>query len=108
MNLVLALAGRGDDGNVLRLLEEITTRFYEFTGEEAGVVVIALEDGTPNAKSGDWPFVILVDGENRGHRFFNARDSHGTASPAVFVADRYGEIYVGYRSKEGQGLPAAD
>ena len=58
-------------------------RFSEFAGEEAEVPVTALKNGAWKARRGNWPFIVLVDGEGRAHRLLDLIDRHGRVSPAV-------------------------
>lgn len=106
-NLVIVLVGHGEDRNVLRLLDEMAAKHSEFAAEESAVLAIVSKDGALKAES-RWPFMVLADDEGRAHRLFDAVDTHGRLSPAVFVADRYGEIYATYRSEEGHGLPSTE
>jgi peroxiredoxin len=111
MNLVLILAGRVDDQNVLQLLDKIAGRYPEFLGEEAEVILILLNDCAsqepPKGGRKGWPFVVLGDTEGQAHRSFSALDRGERVSPAIFVADRYGEIFAEYRAK-GRELPKID
>ena len=39
------------------------------------------------------------------HREFGAADEAGRPAPAVYITDRYGEVFGSYRSAGGQALP---
>ncbi|MEJ2008097.1 MAG: redoxin domain-containing protein [Acidobacteriota bacterium] len=108
LNLVVILAGGMDDENLLRLLGEAAGKHADITGEEAEVILILTKDRsgrTPLGVRVDWPFVVLMDSNGHAHRLFDTLDADGTAIPAVFIADRFGEIYAEYSSKERQQLP---
>jgi len=110
-NLVVILAGGMDDENLLRLLREAARKHSDIAAEEAEVIVILAKDRagrTPSVVKVDWPFVVLIDGNGHAHRLFNALDAGGTAVPAILIADRFGEIYAEFSSKERQGLPGID
>jgi hypothetical protein len=52
------------------------------------------------------PFPLFVD-EDGVHRRLGATDSEGEISPALYITDRYGEVFAAYRSTAGQGMPRA-
>ena len=110
-NLVVILAGGLDDGNLLRLLDEAAWKHSDFAGEEAEMIVILSKDRagqTPPVVKAGWPFVILADSERRAHRLFNALDAAGKPLPAIFIADRYGEICAEYQAGAQHGIPKID
>lgn len=112
LNLVGLLAGRADDTNVLRLLDELAERYPEFSAEDAEVIVILSADcalqGPLEKRVRRWPFVVLMDREGQAEHRFNAVDASGQLIPVVFIADRYGEIYAQFCTRGQEGFPKTD
>jgi peroxiredoxin len=80
-----------------RLLSDLATRSSELSYEEAQVLVVS-------PRPVESPFLVLLDPEKKVHDALGASES----APAVYITDRYGEIYATYRVSEGQQLPTAD
>lgn len=110
-NVVVILVGGMDDENVLHLLGEEARKYSAIASEEAQVAVVLLKERAGRALSvgrGGWQLVVPIDSHSHAYRLFNALDTGGTVVPAVFVADRFGEIYAEYSSKDPLGLPRID
>src|SRR5438094_97027 len=56
---------------------------------------------------GRWTFPVLVDDGAHIHRNVGATDAAGRPAPAVFVTDRFREIFAAYLPGHGAALPGA-
>lgn len=105
-NLVLVFAGRA--GSASNLLAEIGQHCSQLQGEDAQALAI-VQDATDAvvhlAQKLALSFPLLIDEDGRIHREFGATADEGTAAPAVYITDRYGEVFASYRTAVGQALP---
>ena len=104
-NLVVVFGAElAEEGPVARLLHQLRVRAAELTAELAQVLVIATSWHV--AAQHLWMgFPTLLDGEGRIHRALGARGAAGRPAPAVFVTDRFREIFAAYLPGQGSGLP---
>jgi len=107
-NLVLIFAGDAlGAGPTSALLEDLVARSAELAAEVTQVLVV-VDSRAAVAPQGDpGPFPILVDSDAHLHRRVGATDAAGQPAPALFVTDRFREIYATYGSAEGSALPSA-
>lgn len=84
-NLVLILPGM--QGEEASLLSELRQSAAELQEEEA--------------------VVLIADPSDDAHRHYGAASPEGSRIAAVYIADRYGEIYFAAHSGPGDSLPAA-
>lgn len=87
-----------------KLLTDLAQHYAQIRSEDAEV--LAIVDGSPEqeaAKARHLPFPVLADADGRVHRALGAGDS-----AAVYVTDRFGEVFGVYRKAEGQALPGTD
>jgi peroxiredoxin len=101
------LAGKPDGGH----LAEMARRHAEFLEEEAKVVAI-FQCPWRQAKlikdRQELPFLVLADEDGRVYRSLGALTPAGNQAPAVYITDRFGEVFAAYRTGEGQPVPSAD
>lgn len=105
-NLVLVLAD--DQRATTELLSEMAARHEEFNDEEAEIIAIGhlpQEQCMGLRERPRLPFLVLADENGRVHHDFGASDPQGHAIAAVYVTDRYGEVFGAYRIRDGQTLP---
>jgi peroxiredoxin len=50
-------------------------------------------------------FEVLVDVDGSVHRSMGVEDQLGHLLPAVFVTDRFGEVFAAYKAGQGKSLP---
>jgi peroxiredoxin len=105
-NLVLIVSD--ERPQTAELLSEAARQYLEIRNEGAEVLAI-LHTSAEQAASANQrlklPFPLLAD-EGRGvHRELGAVDSQGLDSAAVYVTDRFGEVFGVYRTAEGQQVP---
>lgn len=106
-NLVVVFAAEmAKDSPVSRLLQQLRLRAAELTAELAQVLVIVTSPHMA-AQSGSIGFPTLLDEGGSIHRELAAGDAAGRLAPAVFVTDRFREIFAAYLPGHGSGLPAA-
>ena len=51
------------------------------------------------------PFPVLLDEGEKLHRELGAMDEHEHCASAVYVIDRFGEVFASYRAVKGDALP---
>jgi len=104
-NVVLVFANDGNCADCERLLREFAARYFDYAVEEAevlGIVTLAPAAARELAERLHLPFPLLSDGDGAVHRRYSA------GRPAVFVADRYGEIYERWGGGAEEPLPAQE
>lgn len=109
LNLVLVFIDEGEAAR--KLLGELAGRYAEVRSQQAEILAVAQTSGGECARLKaklDLPYAILPDEDGRIHREAGAGDGQGRQAAAVYVTDRYGEIFAVYRTLDGQALPAAD
>lgn len=107
-NLVVIAAGRCDDRAVLSVIQELARRYFEVLEEEASVILVV--HGSRHSAlllrgRHRLPFVVLADEDGGVHRLLGAVDEVGELRPAVYVTDRFGEIFAAFRTADGEQLP---
>jgi peroxiredoxin len=107
-NLVVVFAGdKAGWAPVMVLLEELGARAEELTSEAAQALVVVPSRSAAVLQRARWAFPVLVDDGARIHRNVGATDAGGRAAPAVFVTDRFREIYAAYLPRPGSALLGA-
>ena len=108
-NLVLIFLD--NQPRTLELLSEMAKRYGEFKNWEAEVIAVAQApcqaaieiNNRPNL-----PCPVLVDEAGRIHNEVGASDVQGRAAAAIYITDRFGEVFAVYRTAEGEALPKVD
>jgi peroxiredoxin len=101
-NLVLVFAD--DSSKTTKLLVELERQYGDIKGEDAEVLVVvrlSLQRSAELKKQLKLPYPILVDEDGHAHQGVRAT---GRDVPAIYVTDRFGEIFGAYRISDG-GLP---
>ena len=88
------------------LLQELLSRTEELTVEAAQVLVIVTSPHIA-AQRGPRGFPTLLDDGGHIHRAVGATDAAGRPASAVFVTDRFREIFAAYLPGRGLELPGA-
>ncbi|MCS6817186.1 MAG: peroxiredoxin family protein [Blastocatellia bacterium] len=104
--LVLVVLGESPNAALRELLMALADRYAEVRQEEAEVLAIVpgpREAMEALARVRSFPFPLLWDEDRRTQRLYGAM-----AIGALFVADRYGEIYFISRIEEGGALPSVE
>ena len=102
-NLVVVFAGAAERG----WLQQLAQRQEALCREEGRVLVVAAGDAAAKHLQRGLPFAVLVDTDARVHRVLGALKD-GQPAPALYVTDRFGEVFAAFRAAEGNSLPDAD
>jgi len=103
---VIFAADMMGESPVTALLQELLSRTEELTVEAAQVLVIVTSTQIA-AQHGPKGFPTFLDDGGHIHRAVGATDAAGRPAPAVFVTDRFREIFAAYLPVSGRGLPSA-
>ena len=106
-NLVLLFAGDGDQGEQRTLYSTLIAHYLAIREQEAEVLVVvpgSVESEHANSQP-EPPFPVLLDSDLRIHKAVGAVSVQGKPVPALYVTDRYMEVYAAWRSAEGDTLP---
>lgn len=106
-NLVLIFGG-GDGSSDIEILAEIARDYASFLDEQAQVLAIVQctrEKAARIKAEMNLPFPLLVDEDGRIHRHTGAADNYGQPATAIYITDRFGEVFAAYRAAEGKTMP---
>ncbi len=106
-NLVLIFTGTAD--MAMNLLKNLAQRNHELLKEDSQVIAVVQggkEAAIELARALELPFPVLVDENGSVHRQFGAAGRDGAVSPAIYITDRYGEVFGSFRTAIGQRLPS--
>ncbi len=105
-NLVLLLAD--DRPETTKLLAEMRDHYAEIKDEDAEVLAIvraATQKAAEIKQQLQLAYPVLADEEGQVLRQLGGTDSNGRDAAAVYVTDRFGEVFGAYRRRDGQQLP---
>ena len=108
-NLVLVFAGGGAGSPDIKVLVEIAADYARFQEEETQVLAImqcTRGKAATIKQQANLPFPLLVDEDGRIHRPAGAADKEGHPATAIYITDRFGEVFAVYRAAEGQAIPS--
>jgi len=108
-NMVLVFAGASD--SAAELLSELRRHQRDLAENETRV--LALVAGSQQRASElkhalHLDFQVLVDVDGNVHRSVRAGQLSEHMLPAVFVTDRYGEVFAAYKAGQGRSLPGVE
>lgn len=109
-NLVLVFAGGGAGRPDLKVLADIAADYALIQQEQAEVLAImqcAREKAARIKQEANLPFPLLVDEDGRIHRPAGAADEEGSPATAIYITDRFSEVFSVYRAAEGQTMPTS-
>lgn len=104
----LVLVFTGDDNGNSTPLSDLAIHEAEIKQKEAEVLVIRWPSLDPVQESEDRtrvPYPVLIDRDGRLHNRFGAIDAQGRTCSAVYITDRFAEVFAVYRKCDGQKLP---
>ncbi len=107
----LAIFAIDDRPATAKLMADTAARYPEIKNEGAEVLAIvhtSRESVADIKRNGNLPYPVLADDNGRVHCDLGAIDSKGTDSAAVYVTDRFGEVFGVYRTAAGDRLPSVD
>jgi mycoredoxin-dependent peroxiredoxin len=105
-NLILILTDERRE--VEGLLATIGSHYEEIQNEGAEVLAImpASREQTKTTRERlNLPFRVLSDDNRHIHRQLGAVDSEDRDAAAVYITDRFGEVFAAYRTSDRQTLP---
>lgn len=108
-NLVVLLLGAAEpDEAVARLLAQMVDARAAIEEEEAELLVVRPGSAGRWADERMRSSTVLVDGDAMFHRRMGAVDATGRATPALYITDRYREIYHAARPGDAQWPTSAE
>lgn len=110
-NLVLFFVGSLQCDACRSLLSALAEKYDEVREEESEVIAIvpgAREEARKAVAEMRLPFQVLVDPDGEAHRRVGAAREDGGPLAAVFVVDRFEEVYEARYEREGHRLMDAD
>ena len=108
-NLVIVFAGESVGNLDLKVLAEIAADYNRFQDEQTQVLAIVQctqERAARIAQEANLPFPLLVDEDGQAHRSAGAADKSGHPAMAIYITDRFGEVFAVYRKAAGQTMPS--
>jgi peroxiredoxin len=109
-SLVVVLAGARGSEPELALLKALAARHAEVLEEEAQVIAVlycAREQAQAVKSRAQLPFLVLADSEGAVHRSLGALGQGGEPRLAVYITDRYAEVFAAFRTAQGDAAPSA-
>ncbi len=107
-NLVIVLAGARGSQPQLELLRQLASRHAAILEQETQVIAVLCcprEQAQAIKERAQLPFVVLADSEGAVHRSLGALDRSGVPRLAVYVTDRYGEVFAAWHTVAGDASP---
>lgn len=109
-NLVVVLAGARGSQPRVELLRQLASRHADILEQETQVMAVLCcprEQAQAIKARAQLPFVVLADSDGAVHRSLGALDRSGVPRRAVYVTDRYGEVFAAWRTFAGDASPTA-
>lgn len=110
-NLVLVLAGAQGCEPKLDLLSQLASRQSEILEQEAQVIAVLYctrVQAQAVRSRAQLPFAVLADSAGMVHRALGGLDGNGQPRLAVYVTDRYAEVFATWRTAQGDAAPRAE
>jgi len=104
----LVLVFTDDEDGSSQLLFDLAKHHEEIKQEDAEALVITWPGHDRVQESQEQvhvPYAVLLDRGGPLHERFGAIDAHGRACSAVYITDRFAEVFAVYRRRDGQKLP---
>lgn len=105
----LVLIASDDRPETAKLMTDIAAQYSEIKNGEAEALAIvhtSHESAIKTKQKENLPYPVLADDNGLLHRELGAVDSKGLDSAAVYVTDRFGEVFGAYRTAAGDALPS--
>jgi thioredoxin-dependent peroxiredoxin len=107
-NLVLYFAGRAKDSTDRPLLSALFKRYGEIA-ETGSEVVVVVSESTAQAdefrRRMHFPFPVLSDPDMKVHNMVGASGAQAVPAAAMYITDRFLEVFVVWRTGAGERLP---
>ncbi len=110
-SLVLVFAGEHTDNTAHTLLSDLARQYREIERENAEVLAVVHGTSADAARVRErygLPFPVLADRNGQVHREYGAVTPDDRAvTEAVYVAGRFGKVYLSSRATDGPPLPTS-
>lgn len=103
--VIVFLSGKDSD---LALLRGLAREYDLFVEQGAQVMAVARGDPARAVKIKrqlNLPYPLLIDAEGKVFDIYSPMDSRGETRLAIYVADRYGEIFYAFQDDGGAPIP---
>ena len=107
-NLALFFVGLGQDYGENQLLSALAKRYREITDTDSEVVVVVAESiRQPEefCRKMQFPFPVLADADMHVHNSVGASGAQAVPAPALYITDRFLEVFAVWRTGAGDRLP---
>lgn len=108
-NLVVFAAG--NDSATMALMAALTQQYSRLEALQATVLLIVQrprEAAAWKARTMSRPYPTLIDGDGHVHRELGAVTAHGKPQTAIYITDRFAEVFGVYRLAGGGRLPGVN
>ena len=105
-NVVLVFAGQSE--GTADFLSDLQKHQSELAENEARVLVVRAGSQQHSCywkRSLSVSFEVLADADGGMHRLLGATDANGRIWPAIFITDRFGEVFATYSTQQDKDLP---
>ena len=105
-NLVLIVTD--DRTATTKLLSGAARRYTQLREQECEVLAVvqrSREQAAEMKRQMQLPYPVLADEDGCIHREVGAIDAQEHAAAAVYITDRFGEVFGAYRTRDRQSLP---
>lgn len=109
-SLVLIFAGDPSQITEKKCLSELVQRYSEIREADAEVLLVlacSRERAEATGHQAKRPFPVLADEDLQVHKAFGALDPRAVPAAALYVTDRFLEVFAEWRTGEGDSLPNA-
>ncbi len=109
-NLVVLLAGDGSHSEGQRILASLAKDYSALRDQDAEVLVIlasSRERAEAFKRQAHLSFPVLVDEGGKVHEAVGACENHGVWAPALYVIDRFLEVYAAWCTASRDVLPSS-
>ena len=109
-NLIAIFAGDLSQAADQTILSELAGHYLEIREQNAQVLLIlacSREQARSIHRREKFPFAVAADEDIRAHRLAGALDVQDMPATALYVTDRFLEVFAAWRTVLGDGLPNA-
>jgi peroxiredoxin len=109
-NLALLFAGDVDHIGEENILSTLAQHYAEIRDQDSEVLLVlacSRERAERTKHQAQLPFPVLADEDMQVYKSVGALDARAAPAAALYVTDRFLEVYAAWRTGEGDGLPSA-
>jgi len=107
-NLALFFVGPARDSAENQLLSALAERYGEITDTDSEVVIVvaeSIEQADEFRRKRQFPFPVLADADMHLHNSVGASGAQGVLAAALYITDRFLEVFATWRTGAGERLP---